>query len=194
LIDFVKEHLRVPIKITNCEYLEFNDGSLRTNESSQIMVLENEDLLEQLGPIRDYNAKELENLKLKNIKNYYLENQVVHINISKVSITNIIPTGLTYIGCNHEKCYRKLNINKKLECSKHGEIAKPSHFFFVKLTFKDSTSNDKAIIQVSHAIASMLIQKSAAEIHIISKKDVNIFAFYINNYILNVKNFSLIYY
>jgi hypothetical protein len=59
--------------------------------------------------------------------------------------------------------------------------------------------NDKAIIQVIiqaiiHAIANMLIQKSAAEIHIMSKKDVNIFAFYINNYILNVKNFSLIYY
>ena len=45
MIDFVKEHLRVPIKITNCEYLEFNDGSLRTNESSQIMVLENEDFI-----------------------------------------------------------------------------------------------------------------------------------------------------
>ena len=25
MIDFVKEHLRVPIKITNCEYLEFNE-------------------------------------------------------------------------------------------------------------------------------------------------------------------------
>lgn len=85
------------------------------------MVLENEDLLKQLGPIRDNNATELENLILK--------------------------------------------------------------------------MNDKAIIQaIIHAIANMLIQKSAAEIHIMSKKDVNIFAFYINNYILNVKNFSLIYY